>query len=150
MRQVLAVLLLLALTGFALAAGVPVKVTADDFTVDQATGLATFTGNVVIVRSEMSMWADKVVVRYGAGGAGDIDTLEALGNVRIKTTGQEATGRRATFNPDTSILRLTDDVTVVNAQGTVKGPELTIDLATNNSVFKGNEGGRVTGVFTPQ
>jgi hypothetical protein len=32
----------------------------------------------------------------------------------------------------------------------VKGPELTINLANDTSVFKGSEGGRVTGVFTPQ
>ena len=133
-----------------LAAGTPVKVTADSFTVDQQSGTATFTGNVVVARSGMNMWADKVVVRYGSGGAADIDTLEATGNVRIKTSGQQASGRRATFDPDTAILRLVDDVVVVNAQGTVRGPELTINLATNSSVFKGSEGGRVTGVFNPQ
>ena len=33
--------------------------------------------------------------------------------------------------------------------GTMSGPELTINLASNTSVFKGSEGGRVTGVFTP-
>lgn len=150
MRSLLILLAVLAFAGPALAAGVPVKVTADDFTVDQGTGLATFTGNVVIVRAGMNMWADTVVVRYGTGGTGDIDQLVATGNVRIKTAGQEATGRRATFDPDSSILRLTDNVTVINAQGTVKGPELTINLANDTSVFKGSEGGRVTGVFTPQ
>ena len=134
----------------AIAAGTPVKVSADTFTVDQAAGVATFTGNVVITRSGMDMWADKVIVRYGSGGAADVDMLDATGNVRIKTSGQEASGRRATFDPDTAILRLFDNVTVVNAQGTFRGPELTIDLSTNSSVFKGSEGGRVTGVFTPQ
>lgn len=152
MRYLLALLTLLALAlaHAALAAGTPVKVTADNFTIDQTSGQATFTGNVVIVRSDLNMWADKVVVRYGTGGPGDIDALEATGHVRIKTTGQEATGQRAVFDPDSSILRLTDDVTVVSEQGTVKGPELVINLATDNSVFKSNGGSRVTGVFTPQ
>lgn len=134
----------------AFAAGIPVKVTADTFTVDQAAHLATFTGNVVITRSDMSMWAEKVVVHYGTGDNSDIDSLEATGGVRIKTPEQEATGRRATFDPDTSVLRLIDDVTVTSAKGTVNGPELTINLANNTSVLKGSGGGRVTGVFTPQ
>ena len=149
--------LLLALAGLwigataALAAGIPVKVTADAFTVDQAKQFATFTGNVVIVREDMSMWADKVVVHYGSGGSSDIDSLEAIGGVRIKTPGQEATGRRATFDPKSSILRLIDDVTVKSSKGTVNGPELTINLADDTSVLKGSGGGgRVTGVFTPQ
>ena len=63
---------------------------------------------------------------------------------------QDATGAQATFDPDTLILKLSGNVTVVNAQGKLNGPELTINLKTNNSVFKGNKGGRVTGVFTPQ
>lgn len=139
---------LLSLPG--LAASTAVKVTADSFVIDQATKKATFTGAVVITRGSMTMWADKAVVNYGEGGGGDIDGLDATGNVRIKTTGQEATGRRAVFTPDNSMLRLTGNVKVTNSSGTVTGPELLINLASNSSVFKGSEEGRVTGVFTPQ
>jgi lipopolysaccharide export system protein LptA len=127
-----------------------VKVTADSFVVDQGSNHATFTGGVVVVRGSMTLWADKVVVNYGKGGESDIDGLDATGHVRIKTTGQEATGKRAVFTPDDSTVRLSGDVKVKNAQGTMTGPELTINLASNTSVFKGSEGGRVTGVFTPQ
>jgi lipopolysaccharide export system protein LptA len=132
------------------AAGTPVKITADNFTIDQSSNHATFTGKVVITRGSMTMWAEKVLVRYGTGGESDIDELEATGGVRIKTTGQEATGNRAVFTPDNSTVKLTGDVKVKNAQGTMNGPELTINLAKNTSVFKGSAGGRVTGVFTPQ
>jgi lipopolysaccharide export system protein LptA len=138
------------LAGPAFAAGTPVKITADSFVIDQATNKATFSGAVVITRGAMTMWADKAVVNYGSGGEGDIDGLDATGNVRIKTTGQEATGNHAIFTPDNSTVRLSGDVKVKNASGTMSGPELTINLASNTSVFKGNEGGRVTGVFTPQ
>jgi len=134
----------------ALAAGTPVKITADSFVIDQATNKATFTGAVVITRGTMTMWADKAVVDYGSGGEGDIDGLDATGHVRITTTGQEATGERAVFTPDNSIVRLSGNVRVKNDTGTMSGPELTINLASNTSVFKGSEGGRVTGVFTPR
>lgn len=146
----LAALLLSLLVALPALAEDPVNVTADTFTVDQAKGNATFSGNVVITRTGMKLWAEQVVVLYGTGGQSDIDSLVATGKVRIKTDTQEATGDRATFNPDTQILTLNDNVTVINAQGTVKGPQLTINLANDTSVFKGNEGGRVTGVFTPQ
>ncbi len=151
MRYLLALLLALATFALpALAAGTPVKISADSFTIDQATNKATFSGAVVITRGSMTMWADKAVVNYGTGGEGDIDGLDATGNVRIKTTGQEATGNRAIFTPDNSTVRLSGNVRVRNASGTMSGPELTINLASNSSVFKGSEGGRVTGVFTPQ
>ena len=143
--------LLLTLFAFpALAAGTPVKITADSFVIDQGSDKATFTGAVVITRGSMTMWADKAVVNYGNGGEADIDGLDATGNVRIKTTGQEATGNRAVFTPDNSTVRLSGNVRVKNATGTMSGPELTINLSSNTSTFKGSEGGRVTGIFTPQ
>lgn len=149
MRTWLALLLALCATP-ACAAGTPVKITADSFVIDQASNTATFIGTVVITRGSMTMWADTAVVDYGNGGEGDIDALDVIGNVRIKTTGQEATGNRAVFTPDNSIIRLTGNVRVRNATGTMSGPELTINLSNNTSVFRGSEGGRVTGVFTPQ
>lgn len=151
MKQLVA--LAIALVAFSIApapAAEPVNVSADDFTIDQGNNNATFAGNVVITRTGLKLWADKVVVIYGSGGQSDIDSLTATGNVRIKTDSQDATGATATFDPDTLILKLSGNVTVVNAQGKLNGPELTINLKTNNSVFKGNKGGRVTGVFTPQ
>ena len=63
---------------------------------------------------------------------------------------QDATGDRATFNPETQILRLLGNVTVVNSAGTLNGPELQINLADNTTVFSGGRSGRVTGVFQTQ
>jgi len=155
MKQLAAVVVALAaailtLSSLPVLAAEAVNVSADDFIIDQNNNNATFTGNVVITRTGLQLWADKVVVVYGSGGQSDIDSLAATGHVRIKTEGQEATGGKATFDPDTLILKLSENVTVVNAQGKLNGPELTINLKTNKSVFQGNKGGRVTGVFTPQ
>lgn len=134
-----------------IAAAEPVKVTADTMQVDDAARNATFSGSVVITRAGLTVWADKVVVLYGSAGQSDMENLTATGNVRIKTRDQEATGGLAVFNPNTQILKLTQNVTVTNAQGsTVNGPELTINLASNTTTFSGSDAGRVTGVFTPQ
>jgi lipopolysaccharide export system protein LptA len=134
-----------------IAAAEPVKVTADTMQVDDAARNATFTGGVVITRAGLTVWADKVVVLYGSAGQSDMENLTATGNVRIKTRDQQATGGLAVFNPNTQILKLTQNVTVTNAQGsTVNGPELTINLASNTTTFSGSDAGRVTGVFTPQ
>lgn len=127
----------------------PVRVTADQFVVDQASSMATFTGNVVVTRADLTVWADKVVVEYGAGGVGNITHIVATGRVRLKTSDQDATGERATFDPDSQILHLSGNVTVVNSAGTLNGPQLVINLADKTTVFSANGGGRVTGVFTP-
>lgn len=150
MKRLAPLLLSLLLAAPAFAAE-PVKITADNFTVDQANNTGTFTGSVVIDRTGLTIWASKVVVVYGKGGETDIDSITATGSVRIKTPAQEATGGRATFDPLSQILRLSENVKVLNAQGQVSGPELTINLASQTSTFQGGKsGGRVTGVFTPQ
>jgi lipopolysaccharide export system protein LptA len=161
--------------GIAATAGTgQLKVTADTFVVDDQQHVATFTGNVVMTRGEMTMWAPKVVVEYTQsggthqaaggtdassspppppaaplGGNSSVRSVVATGGVRIKTSQQEATGDRADYDPRTQILKLTGHVKVTNANGQLEGPALVIDLTTNVSTFSGSSSGRVTGVFTP-
>ena len=146
-RHLLAVTLLVLVATPALAAN-PMKVTADSFVVDQGKSQATFTGSVVIARDDLTVWAVKVVVEYGAGGVNDITNVLATGNVRLKTDEQDATGNRATFDPKSQIFRLSGNVTVVNEMGTLHGPELVLNLAEKTSVFSSGGSGRVTGLFT--
>lgn len=128
----------------------PIKVTGDTFVIDEGKGVATFTGNVEIVRAGLTVWAQKVVIEYGAGGPEDVQTFVATGKVRLKTKDQDATGDKATFDPNTQMLHMTGNVVVVNATGTLTGPSLTVNLADNSTVFEGGKGGRVTGVFSTQ
>jgi len=148
-RAFLSLVAFLALTLPTFAAS-PVEVTADQFVVDQAASEATFTGNVIIKRDDVTVWAQKVVVEYGDGGVSNITHIVATGRVRLQTEDQDATGDRVTFDPSSQILRLSGNVTVTNAAGTLNGPELVLNLAEQTSTFSSNGGGRVTGVFTPQ
>ena len=149
MKRFVLVLLIALLAHPALAES-PIEVTADTFVVDQANSEATFTGNVVITRSDLKVWADKVLVTFGKEGLQNIQHITATGRVRLKTDEQDATGDRATFDPNSQIMRLTGNVTVVNASGTLNGPELVVDLVNQTTTFSASGGGRVTGVFTPQ
>lgn len=148
-RVLIALLVLLAGTAPALAQ-VPVTVTADQFTVEESASEAVFTGNVKIVRTGLTVWAERVVVQYGEGGIQDIESFTATGRVRLKTDDQDATGDRAVFDPAAQLLRLTGNVVVTNEAGQVSGPDLVVNLKDNSSVFSGGKGGRVTGVFKPQ
>lgn len=130
----------------------PVKITADKFVVDDAAQIATFTGQVVVTRKDLTVWAPKVVVDYGDGGPSNIKSFVASGGVRIKTGAQDATGDRAIYDPNAETLRITGNVMVINATSTVGGPDMVINLRSNTTVFTGGAGssGRVTGVFSPK
>ncbi|OJX49278.1 MULTISPECIES: LptA/OstA family protein [unclassified Devosia] len=150
-------LLAVALALFALALPVgaqeadPVNITADNFVVDDAARVATFTGGVVVKRKKLTVWAPKVVVEYGENGPSSVKSFVASGGVRIKTEDQDATGDRAIYDPKAQTLRITGNVMVVSATSTVGGPDLVIDLNADTTVFQGGgSSGRVTGVFTTQ
>lgn len=137
----------LMLTGPALAQG-RVEVTGDSFVVDEAASQSVFSGNVVVNHPNVKVWASTVEVQYGSGGPSDIKSFVARGRVKLETKDQVATGDLAVFDPKTQILKLTGNVKVTNASGTVDAPALSVDIKNNKSTFTGTKGGRVTGVFT--
>lgn len=144
-------LLVLALAATPALAQQKVNITADLFTIDEATKNAVFTGNVVVTHPTVTVKAPKVVATYGAGGTSDIESFVASGNVELITADQTATGEKAVFTPGDQLLRLTGNVVVVNTSGTVNSGELVVNLATNVSTFTGaGNSGRVTGVFNSQ
>lgn len=129
----------------------PVQITSDLFTVDETTKEAVFTGNVVVIHPTVKVWADKVIAVYGDAGPSDIQSFIASGSVKLENDEQTATGDQAVFTPGDQLLRLTGNVEVINASGTIQAGELVVNLATNVSTFTSSgSGGRVTGVFTSQ
>lgn len=149
-RALLAALVLVASVSATLAQATdPVEISADSLVIEESSKQATFEGNVVVLRTGLRVTADRVVVVYGTG-IEDIQRFDAIGNVRIETEGQTASGDRAEFDPANQMLRLTGNVTVQNSAGTMGGAELVVDLRTNDTVFKAGDGQRVTGTFTPK
>jgi len=141
-------------SGLALAQAVQtaktVQIVADRFIVRESENRSEFIGNVVVTQPGLKILADKVIVYYGSSGNSDIKSFEALGNVRIETDGQTATGDRGVYNPKTRIMRLSGNVMLVNAGASVSAAQLQIDLNSNVTEFSTpGDGGRVTGVFTP-
>jgi len=126
-----------------------VRITADTFVVEEDSTIATFTGNVVVTQTDLTVNANKVVVRYGEGGTSDIKTLEASGSLVITTPDQKVTGNKGIYDPKTRIMTVTGNVKVVSASGTVSGPSLEVDFNTRTTRFTGQGSGRVTGVFNP-
>lgn len=128
-----------------------VAITADLFTIDEATREAVFTGNVVVEHPNVTVHAPKVIAHYGEGGTSDIESFEAFGpGVELVTDDQTATGDKAVFTPADQLLRLTGNVLVVNSGGQVTAQELVHNLDTNQSTFTSTGTGRVTGIFTSQ
>lgn len=150
MKPMIAVLLvsLLAPLPAQAQSGDNVKINSDTLSVDDAAHLSVFTGSVEVIQPNMTLYADRVEAHYGDEGVSDLQSMVATGSVHIVTPDQDVKGQKAVYDPKGRELHVTGNVVVVNASGTVKGPELIVNIDTGASTFVGSKSGRVTGVFS--
>ena len=122
----------------------PVEITADALTVDQSTGQATFSGNVVIGQGDMRLSAGQVLVEYGATNS-DISVLRASGGVTLVSANEAAEARDAVYTLAASTVVLTGDVLLTQGKNVMAGESLTVNLTTGT----GTMAGRVRTVLQP-
>lgn len=122
----------------------PVQVDADQLSVNQADGTATFSGNVVITQGDMKLQAGTVTILYSADNKA-IESLHAEGGVTLAAGTDAATAESADYLPDTGDLTLIGHVVLTQGQAAISGEELVLSLKSGT----GTMSGRVTTIFTP-
>ena len=122
----------------------PVAVTADQLTVNQADGMAEFTGSVLVSQGEMRLQAASVRVEYGTDGTG-IARLIASGGVTLAAGTDAAEATTATYTVATGEVVLEGGVLLTQGQVAISGDRLVISLKTGLGTMQG----RVTTTFTP-
>ena len=114
----------------------PVEVTADALSVDQATGAATFTGNVVIGQGDMRLSAPRVLVIYSQGQAG-IERLEATGGVTLVSGPDAAESERADYAVSDGVIVMTGDVLLAQGQSALSADRMTVNLDDGTAQMQG-------------
>ncbi|QYK42073.1 MAG: lipopolysaccharide transport periplasmic protein LptA [Paracoccaceae bacterium] len=125
-------------------AGLPVEVSADSLSVDQAAGGAVFSGNVIAIQGDLRLTAAEVRVRYAEGGGG-IETMHATGGVTLVSPTEAAEAAEAVYTIGSGSVVMTGNVLLTQGQNAISGQRLVIDLRAGTGVMEG----RVTTVFTP-
>jgi lipopolysaccharide export system protein LptA len=116
----------------------PVEVAADSLEVDQATGRATLTGNVVIAQGELRLSADLVTVDYATtDGERRIERLNAVGDVIVVAGPDAAEGQEAVYTLGSAEILLTGDVVVTQGDATLAGDRLSVNLETGAGTVSG-------------
>ncbi|WP_104491395.1 lipopolysaccharide transport periplasmic protein LptA [Paracoccus denitrificans] len=124
----------------------PVEVTADALTVDQKTGQATFSGNVLIGQGAMRLSADSVTVTYAQGDQRRISALHAEGNVTLASGEDAAEAQAADYDVETGTIVLTGDVLLTQGGNLLAGDKVTVNLESGTA----NASGRVRSVLQPE
>lgn len=114
----------------------PVEVTADNLAVDQATGTAVFTGNVLIGQGEMRLSASRVLVVYRAENKG-IARLEATGGVTLASGPDAAEADRADYSIDNGTIVMTGNVLLAQGASALSADKMSIRLSDGTAQMSG-------------
>lgn len=123
----------------------PVEISADSLSVDQDTGIATFSGNVEVGQGDMRLAAAEVVVNYNDQ-TGEIDSLTVTGGVTFVTPTEAAEAERAEYDISGGMLVLIGDVLVTQGPSAMSADQMRIDLQTGNALMEG----RVRTILNPE
>lgn len=126
----------------------PINVSSDRLEADDLAHRVKFIGHVVVRSGEASLYAQEVVVRYGEG-RGDVEQIDAVGEVRIVQGERIATAERAVLYQQEGRVVLSGKAVLHQGQDVVQGDEVTVFLNEERSIIKGEGGGRVKAVFHP-
>lgn len=122
----------------------PVEITADTLSVNNADGSAVFSGNVLVGQGEMRLSAAEVRVDY-APDSRAIERLHATGGVTIASRQDAAEAREAVYTIDSGLVVMTGDVLLTQGQSALSGQKLTLNLKEGTGVIEGG----VSTTFVP-
>lgn len=122
----------------------PVEVTANSMTVDQASGSAVFSGDVVIGQGEMRLSGQEVRVDYSSNG--QITKVHVTGGVTLVNAGEAAEAREAVYTIDDGQVVMSGNVILTQGNNALSGQRLVVNLTAGT----GRMEGRVKTIFQPQ
>ena len=126
--------------GLTLSAASAVEISADSLGIDQKSGKAVFSGNVVAGIENMRLSADRIEVVYSANnteGTGPISRLIATGHVIFSNGNEAAEGDFAEFNLETNELIMSGNVILTQGRNALSGEKLRINLDTGIALIEG-------------
>lgn len=123
----------------------PVEVTADSLTVDQDSGSAVFSGNVLIGQGDLRLSAAQVQVFYDEA-SGEIARFVASGGVTLATETEAAEAQDADYDLTSGTLVMSGDVLLTQGASALSAERMTVNLRQGTAVMDG----RVRTVFRTQ
>jgi lipopolysaccharide export system protein LptA len=147
---ILGVIMALAATcGAAAVEEQPITIKSNELQADQKSRTATFLGKVVAKQDDITIHADKLVVRYAEGG-GEVEKVEAFGNVSIVQENRIGTAQHAVYFNKEGKITLTGSPKVLQGKDMVTGREITYYVNEDKSVVTGGPETRVEAVIFPK
>lgn len=144
----------------------PIHITSDRFDAYTEKRIAVFSGNVVVTKGDMTITTDEFCLYYkkgvtggaktnhfmspGVAQSGDIEKIEAKGNVTIKQQEKIVTGGNAVFFNDEQKIIITENPVMKDGENEITGDTIIFYMAENKGIVKSSSNQRVTATIYPE
>lgn len=128
----------------------PITIKSNEMTADNKGKTAVFSGKVVAKQGDITIFSDKLIVSY-ADKAGDVEKVEALGNVRIVQQNRTGFADQAVYDSLNGRIVLTGSPRVVQGSDSISGKVVTYFVDDDKSEVSsgGDPKARVEAVINP-
>ena len=118
----------------------PVEITSEELSLDQANSIAIFTGNVLARQGELTMTCGKMHVEYGPGADGkdEIKIIRMFDGVTLASPAETAESTSAVYDMVNESLVMTGNVLITQGLTALASDRMTYDLASGNGILEGN------------
>ena len=110
----------------------PINITSETLTSDNKAHTALFEGKVVAKTTDMTIYADKMLVFYREG-SGDVTKIESTGNVRLLKGGRLITSKMAVYYADEDKVVFTGEPRAEDGENVVTGATMTYYISQDRS-----------------
>lgn len=119
----------------------PVEITSDELAIDQSSGTATFTGNVLVGQGDIRMTCGRMVVEYGqneATGKTDIKVIRMFDGVTFVSQKEAAEANSAVYSLEDGSIIMAGNVLLTQGATALSSDRLTYNLNTGSGVMEGS------------
>jgi len=139
----------------------PIQITADRLDAYNEQRLVVFSGNAVATQADKVIQADSLHLFYrkdasdptkavkGLGNTGDLEKMEARGNVTITQGERIVTGDHAVFYQDEQKIIVTGNAVLKEAKNIIRGERIVVLMNESRGTVESGENKRVTATIYP-
>lgn len=140
----------------------PIQIQSDRLDAYQEKKLVIFSGHAVATQGDKTIKADRLLIyhkdkaaaleksnKMDMGAAGDLERIEAQGQVTVTQINRVVTGDLAVFYQDSQKIVMTGNAVMHEGKNIVRGEKITVFLDEDRGVIEGSDSKRVTATIYP-
>ena len=125
----------------------PTTIKSNQMLADNKGKTALFSGDVVTKQGDITIYSERMTINYGD--KGDVEKVEADGNVRIVQENRIGTASHAVYDTRKGHITLTGNPKVMQGKDSITGKTIIYYVDEDKSVVSGDADSRVNAVIHP-